>query len=368
MSSSKVTKKKVTLTDAQKYELCLYANNNKKTRPEYVEWVEEKWGVKIDKSTVTRILQNKEKHLSDDQINSTQKRHRSVTFPELELALKEFVLRYQDKAILSDSILIEKAKQLATGLGVPENTLLFSSGWLYGFKKRNGIQQEKLQGEAASANEIAIEEALPLLQNKCANYTLERIYNMDETGLFYRYKIIFFYKIQLFFITFLFLILYKFIIIYFILYRLEPDHSLATRRLSGRKKNKERLSIALCTNADGSHKLPPLIIGKYANPRCFKTINIHNLPITYRHNSKAWMLTTLFQEWLCDFNNKIAIKHNGKRVLLLLDNCGSHKIEGLNLSHVDVHFLPPNTTSRIQPLDAGIIMSFKRHYRNHHIR
>jgi hypothetical protein len=143
---------------------------------------------------------------------------------------------------------------------------------------------------------------------------------------------------------------------------------LATRRLSGRKKNKERLSIALCTNADGSHKLPPLIIGKYANPRCFKTININNLPIIYRNNSKAWMLTTLFQEWLCDFDHKVAIKHNGQRVLLLLDNCGSHKIEGLNLSHVDIHFLPPNTTSRIQPMDAGIIMSFKRHYRNYHIR
>ena len=38
------------------------------------------------------------------------------------------------------------------------------------------------------------------------------------------------------------------------------------------------------------------------------------------------------------------------------------------LSNTDVHFLPPNTTSKIQPMDAGIIMSFKRHYRNLHIR
>jgi Tc5 transposase DNA-binding domain len=102
------------------------------------------------------------------------------------LALKEFILSYQHRVILSDSILIEKAKLLATGLGVPENTLLFSSGWLYGFKKRNNIHQIKLQGEAASANEASIEEALPLLQSKCANYTSERIYNMDETGLFYQ--------------------------------------------------------------------------------------------------------------------------------------------------------------------------------------
>ena len=43
-------------TDAQKYQFCLYARDNKKTRPQYVNWIEEKWGVRIDESTVTRIL------------------------------------------------------------------------------------------------------------------------------------------------------------------------------------------------------------------------------------------------------------------------------------------------------------------------
>ena len=51
-----------------------------------------------------------------------------------------------------------------------------------------------------------------------------------------------------------------------IFYRLEPDKTLATIRLSGCKKNKERLTIALCTNADGSHKTEPLIIGKSSKP------------------------------------------------------------------------------------------------------
>jgi len=41
-----------------------------------------------------------------------------VTVPELELGLKEFILTYQDKAILSEAILIEKAKLLAVGLEV----------------------------------------------------------------------------------------------------------------------------------------------------------------------------------------------------------------------------------------------------------
>jgi hypothetical protein len=114
--------------------------------------------------------------------------------------------------------------------------------------------------------------------------------------------------------------------------------------------------------------MDPLIIGKSSKPRCFKNVNINNLPMKYCSNPKAWMLITVFQDWLQEFNNDVAQKYNGHRVLLFLDNCPSHKIDGLTLSHVDVYFLPPNTTSKLQPMDAGIIMSFKRHYRHHHIK
>jgi hypothetical protein len=48
------------------------------------------------------------------------------------------------------------------------------------------------------------------------------------------------------------------------------DNSLATKQLEGRKQNKERLMLVVCCNADGSDKLPLLVIGKYENPRCFK--------------------------------------------------------------------------------------------------
>jgi hypothetical protein len=75
---------------------------------------------------------------------------------------------------------------IADGLDIPRDALQFSSGWLHKFKNRNGIRQRKLEGEASSADEAAIANALPLLRERCSNYPLERIYNMDETGLFYR--------------------------------------------------------------------------------------------------------------------------------------------------------------------------------------
>src|SRR6266516_5743718 len=328
------TKSKVTLSDSQKYEFCSFAGDNKLTRREYVNWIEQKWGVRVDESTISRILQKKEEILNTEFTNPNTKRHKTVTVPELELALKEFILINQNRAILNEAILIEKAKQIGNGLGIPEGTLAFSPGWLYKFKKRNGIKERKLQGEESSDDLNAITEALPLLKDKCTRYPPERIYNMDETGLFYR---------------------------------LEPDRTLATRRLSGRKKNKERLSVALCANADGSHKLNPLIIGSSAKPRCFKNVRLENLAMTYRSNAKAWMLTVLFQEWLRSFDHQVAVKHGGERVLLLLDNCPSHGIGGLDLPHVDIHFLPPNTTSKIQPMDAGIIVAVKRRYRCFHL-
>jgi hypothetical protein len=43
----------ITLTDSQKQELCLFAQDNKKTRTQYIDWVEKKWRVKVTESTIT---------------------------------------------------------------------------------------------------------------------------------------------------------------------------------------------------------------------------------------------------------------------------------------------------------------------------
>jgi len=73
------------------------------------------------------------------------------------------------------------------------------------------------------------------------------------------------------------------------------------------------------------------------------------------------MPAVLFQEWVRKLNSKMAAK--SKRILLLIDNAPSHACGYLNMSNVRVKFLPPNTTSEIQPIDAGIIAEFKCHYR-----
>lgn len=55
----------------------------------------------------------------------------------------------------------------------------------------------------------------------------------------------------------------------------------------------------------------------------------------------------------------------GRNALLVVNNCPAHPkvIEGLR--NADLFFLPPNTTSKIQPCDAGIIRALKIHYQRH---
>ena len=57
------------------------------------------------------------------------------------------------------------------------------------------------------------------------------------------------------------------------------------------------------------------------------------------------------------------MKMQNRNVVLFLDNATSHQesIEN-NLLNIKLVFLPKNTTSMLQPLDAGIIRTFKLKY------
>lgn len=117
-----------------------------------------------------------------------------------------------------------------------------------------------------------------------------------------------------------------------------------------------------------------MVIGRANMPDAFRHahINKDNLPVVYRYNKKAWMLSGLWYEYLTDLNKEMA--RLKRRIILVTDNCPSHPPTNKppkgyigppppHLTHVTLIYLPKNTTPYFQPLDQGIIRSFKASYR-----
>ncbi len=80
------------------------------------------------------------------------------------------------------------------------------------------------------------------------------------------------------------------------------------------------------------------------------------LPVAYYSQKNSWMTGELMEAILTKLNSRLA--HTNRRILLLMDNAGCHPPH-LNIT---ICFLPANNTSKLQPLDLGIIKDFKVQY------
>lgn len=191
----------------------------------------------------------------------------------------------------------------------------------------------RLHGEAGSADMSMIEIDKENLRKTLDKYNLCDIFNFDETAIFYSAP---------------------------------PRTTISHEGFSGWKENKKRLTVGLMCNADVTEKWKdPVIIGHAKRPDCFminktrKEAHHHGF-FTYEHNENAWMTKTIFHKFLIRFNR--AMKYQRRYVLLVLDNFSGHMVD-YTPSNVELLFLPPNTTSRLQPLDGGIIRAFKAHFK-----
>ena len=112
--------------------------------------------------------------------------------------------------------------------------------------------------------------------------------------------------------------------------------------------------------------LKPGLIYKSKNPHALKHKNKDLLPVYWMHNLKAWVTKALTLEWFikCFIPQvKLYLAEKGLpfKVVLFMDCAGGHATD-LQYDGVQVEFLPPNTTSLIQPMDQGVIRAFKALY------
>ncbi|KAJ5102472.1 hypothetical protein N7532_003001, partial [Penicillium argentinense] len=178
------------ISDAQKQALRVYASETQPTPSQRVcvEWFRSQFGRLIDRATVSKILSSKYQHL-DIGPASLNMRSSTSHWPILDQALFEWQQRHQDAGFPITGPLL-RLKAIEYWRKTPEYAErpvpLFSDGWL--------IRQ----------------------------YQPEDIYNMDETGLYWRRM---------------------------------PNGGLSTDGYAGQKRDKARVTIVVLTNSTGSDRL-----------------------------------------------------------------------------------------------------------------
>lgn len=302
---------------------------------------------KVCPSTISRIknragkIKEFAKNVQEQRVSSRKRARASRNVAVDDALYTWFSQKRSQGQPISGPMLCAKVQYFNERLGGSTN-FKASSGWLRNFKARHGIRQLSIHGEAMSADTQGAEDFIQKFKTEVMDedWDEDLVYNADETGL--NWKAL-------------------------------PRKTLAggkESRAVGHKMRKDRLTILVCSNVSGTHKLPLLVVGKYKSPRAIKFIN--NLPVKYMSQKKGWMDRTLFTEWYDTIFVPAVKRHQemlgkeGKKVILLLDNAPSHPSEKLlereNGKYV-AKFLPYNVTSLIQPMDQGVIQNFKTIYR-----
>ncbi len=103
--------------------------------------------------------------------------------------------------------------------------------------------------------------------------------------------------------------------------------------------------------------MPLGIIGKAKIPRWFR---LGHSPVHYFNNDTAYRNSETCKKWF----NSVFLPHmrscTSEKVALLVDDARSHSNLYDIRQHVVVDLLPPNVTSVHQPMDMGVISTWKQ--------
>jgi hypothetical protein len=226
------------LTNDQKRTICLYKKNNPliKDKDIGLHFANFFKMDKIAKSTLSRILSESDTYLTNFDSKNTY-RMRAAHHPEMEDALHMWYCNKRNLHIpVSDELLIEKGRHFGDEFyGLNNVDFKYSHGWLNNFKQRFGISFHVVYGESGIADPNIVKRERVKLYDITRKYQKCDVYNFDETALFYR---------------------------------LEPNKTLASvgTNAVGRKQYKDRITVGVCNNADGSDKYRLCVIGKYKSP------------------------------------------------------------------------------------------------------
>jgi hypothetical protein len=342
-------KHRVGITEAQKQALRTWAFNQTPRAKGSVcaQWFERTYGRKLSQSSVSEILSKKFEYLDTKTASaSARRRQHAPRWPILEEQLVAWLdSQPTDARPPTAEAMLKHARELWNQ--IPEYQTLptptFSNGWLDRFKLRYRRRDGATSNTTAAANtedfgsvdkpfnyEISRMETKSL-RTLCGEFKESDIFNMDETGLFWRKR---------------------------------PFIPSPTQSESSINKENSRICLILCTNASGSDRLPLWVIGHSQMPQALRNVNLAAMECNWRHNPQAWLTRSIMQEWLLSFYKYVG----DRRVLLLLKNHPDHVAAAEMMpppSNVHIQYFPiqVGATDDQQPLTLGIIQTVKLHYR-----
>ena len=200
--------------------------------------------------------------------------------------------------------------------------------WLNGWLKRRNIITKAYSGEAGSADERIKQKWLKIeLQELFKKYNPADIWNADEAGLFFT-------QIS------------------------RRTYCQAGEKPRGGKSQKLRISILFAASLTGKKRRPLLI---HRSPSLLHVNDIKPRPFDFQQQANGWMTLEIFEEWLGIWNEEL--KTAQKHIALIVDGCRVHRTDKI-FSQIRLQYLPACQTSIMQPLDQGIIRSFKALYRS----
>lgn len=156
----------------------------------------------------------------------------------------------------------EKARSLAEEFEIADFTA--SDGWVQKFLGRYNINLQSICGELNKVSQEKTSDWISMLEEIKSKFRPQDVYNMDETVIFYN---------------------------------LFPEQTYAIKgeKCYGGERSKQRLTVVLCCNSDGSDKLRPRVIGKSRKPQYFKNVDISFECCDYSHQANSWIDATAFR-------------------------------------------------------------------------
>ena len=237
---------------------------------------------------------------------------------------------------LSGRMIQDRAVKFASEMGIK---FAASNGWLHRFLKRYQFKHINLHGEAGDVDQEKVQEKIAQIREQLKEFDVEFIFNMDETGLFYRC----FPRGT--YVT-----------------RQEDAAGVNKKNARGSKamKAKDRCTVVACCNTTGSLMVPLAVVGKAAKPMVFR--KVREPPCPYYAQASAWLDASLCQRWFDEVFVPFVKNKTARKVALIWVNCPGHKIIN-NDPQIVFIFLPPLVTSVFQPMDMGTLFTLKCQYK-----